>query len=65
MKWTNEQPSIARQRRGKHVPAATNTQATIEVLLGYDDVNGVFCRSAPRLYNEDPRPDKIIIEGVS
>jgi hypothetical protein len=26
-------PIVARQRLGKHVPAATNTQATIEVLL--------------------------------
>jgi hypothetical protein len=27
-----EQTSIARQRLGKHIPAATNTQATIEEL---------------------------------
>jgi hypothetical protein len=28
-----EETSIARQRLGKHVPAATNRQATIELLL--------------------------------
>jgi hypothetical protein len=28
-----EETSIARQRLGKHFPAATNTQATIEVML--------------------------------
>jgi hypothetical protein len=27
-------PVIARQLMGKHVPAATNTQATVEELLG-------------------------------
>jgi hypothetical protein len=42
------------QRRGKHA------SITIEELLG----NGVFCGPAPRLYNEDPRPAGIRIEGV-
>jgi hypothetical protein len=37
-----------RQRLGKHVPAATNKQATIEVLLGYNDGNGVFCWFCPK-----------------
>jgi hypothetical protein len=34
--------AISRQRLGKHVPAATNAQATIEVFLGYNNGNGVF-----------------------
>jgi hypothetical protein len=33
--------AVFRQRLGKKVPAATNTQATIEVLLGYNNGNGV------------------------
>jgi hypothetical protein len=28
---------------GKHVPAATDTHAKVEVLLNYNDVNCVFC----------------------
>jgi hypothetical protein len=32
-----------------HIPAAVNTQATVEGYLG----NGVFCGCALRLYNED------------
>jgi hypothetical protein len=40
----------ARQRFGKHVPAATNMQATIEVLLGYNNGNGVFCWGKSRGY---------------
>jgi hypothetical protein len=44
--------SIARQRLGKYVPAATHTQATIEELL--ETVFSVG--SAPSLYNDDPRP---------
>jgi hypothetical protein len=41
-----------------------NKQATIYVLLICNDGNGVV--SAPKLYNEDPRPsEEIIIEGVS
>jgi hypothetical protein len=48
-----EETSITRQRLSKHVPAATNTQATIEELL-----EAMFSvGSAPRLYNEKPRPD--------
>jgi hypothetical protein len=47
---------IARQRLGKQVPAAMNEQATIEVLFGYNDGNGVFYWIASRLYNEVPRP---------
>jgi hypothetical protein len=35
------------QQLGKHVPAATNTQATIYGLLGYNDGNGVFCWIRP------------------
>jgi hypothetical protein len=35
------------QRLGKHVPATTNTQATIEVFFGYNDENGVFCWVRP------------------
>jgi hypothetical protein len=31
------------QRLGKHVPAAANTQATVEVFIGYNDGNRVFC----------------------
>jgi hypothetical protein len=51
----SENTFIARQRLGKHVPVATNRQATIEMLLSYNDGNGVFCVSAPRLYNKNPR----------
>jgi hypothetical protein len=40
-----EQTLIARQRLGKQVAAATNIQATIEVLLSYNNGNGVFCWS--------------------
>jgi hypothetical protein len=69
---------IARQRLGKHSPAATNTQATIEELpfLCNREVNtsiiteellanGVSVGTDPRLYNEDYRPARIRIEGVS
>jgi hypothetical protein len=45
-----EETSIARQRLGKHIPAATNTQATLKEFL--ETVFSVG--SAPRLYN-DPR----------
>jgi hypothetical protein len=34
--------AVSRQRLGKHVPVATNTQATIEVMLGYNDRHNVF-----------------------
>jgi hypothetical protein len=33
-------------------------------LLSYDDGNGVYCGSAPRLYNKHLRPAGIIIEGL-
>jgi hypothetical protein len=42
-----EQTSISRQLLGKHIPGATNTQATIGVLLSYNDGNGVFCWIRP------------------
>jgi hypothetical protein len=35
--------TVYRQRLGKQLPAATNTQATIEMLLSYKNGNGVFC----------------------
>jgi hypothetical protein len=45
----NKQRCYARQRIGKHVPAAMNTYATIELLL-----ETVFStRSVQRGYNED------------
>jgi hypothetical protein len=44
------------QKVGKQVPAATNKQSTIEVLLSYNDGKVFSVGSAPRLYNEDPRP---------
>jgi hypothetical protein len=47
MKQTNHQTSIARQRLCEHIPVATNTLATIEVLLGYNDGNDVFCWVRP------------------
>jgi hypothetical protein len=47
-----------RQRLGKHVLAATNTQETIEELL--ETVFSVG--SAPRLYNEHSRPAERITE---
>jgi uncharacterized NAD(P)/FAD-binding protein YdhS len=40
--------AVHRQRLGKHVPAATNTHATIEVLL-----ETVSTRSVQRGYKED------------
>jgi hypothetical protein len=43
---------------------ATNKQATLEVLVSYNDGNGVFCGSVSRLYNEDPRPTEIIIKAL-
>jgi hypothetical protein len=43
--------SVARQRLGEHVTAATNTKATIQELLETAFPVG----SAPRLYNDDPR----------
>jgi hypothetical protein len=41
-----EETSILRQRLGKRVPAATNKQIIVEVLLGHNDGNGVLCGSA-------------------
>jgi hypothetical protein len=37
----------ARQRLSKHVPAATDKQATIKILLSYNNWNGVFCWIRP------------------
>jgi hypothetical protein len=37
-----EETYIARQRLGKHVPTATNTQATIRIVLGCNNGNCVF-----------------------
>jgi hypothetical protein len=34
--------AVYRQRPCKHVPAATITQATVDVLLGYNNGNGIF-----------------------
>jgi hypothetical protein len=56
---------IARQRLGKQVPVATNKQTTIEVFLGYNDGNCVFCWIHPEDYITRI-PDQLnIIEGVS
>jgi hypothetical protein len=41
-----------------------NEQAIIELLLSYNDGNGVSVGSASRLYNEDPRPAERIIETI-
>jgi hypothetical protein len=38
---------------------------TIDVLLGYSDGTGVFCRPDPRLYNEDPMPAERITGKIS
>jgi hypothetical protein len=38
---------IARQRLDKQVLAATNKQATIEVLFSYNNGNGAFCWVRP------------------
>jgi hypothetical protein len=47
--------TIARKQLSKHVPAAKNTQTTVEVLLGYNNKKMFSVGSAPKLYNEDPR----------
>jgi hypothetical protein len=47
---------IVRQRLGKQVPAARSKQATIKVLLNYNDITVFSVGSRQRLYNEDPRP---------
>jgi hypothetical protein len=44
-----EETCIARQRLGKQVPAATNKEVTIEVLLIYNDENGVLCCVRPEV----------------
>jgi hypothetical protein len=41
-KHVNNTRGIARQLLGKRVPAATDTHATVEVLLDYNNVNGIF-----------------------
>jgi hypothetical protein len=41
-KHVNNTGDIARQMFGKRVPAATDTHATVEVLLDYKNRNGVF-----------------------
>jgi hypothetical protein len=49
---------VYRQRIGKHVPAATNTHATIELLL-----ETVFStRSMQMAYNEDRWGDTVSLE---
>jgi hypothetical protein len=53
-----EEMFFARLRLIEHVAAAKNTQATIEELLATVFSIG----SASRLYNEDHRPAKLIIE---
>jgi hypothetical protein len=35
--------AVAREVLGKRVPAASDTHATVEILLGYNSGNGVFC----------------------
>jgi hypothetical protein len=42
-KHVNNTRAIARQLLGKRVPAVTATHATVEVLLDYNNENGVFC----------------------
>jgi hypothetical protein len=42
-KHVNNNRAIARQLSGKWVPAAMNTHALVEVLLHYNNGNGVFC----------------------
>jgi hypothetical protein len=41
-KHVNNTRAIARQLLGKRVPAATDMHATVEVLLDYNNGNGVF-----------------------
>jgi hypothetical protein len=54
-----EDTSIARRLR-KHLPAATNKQAIVEELLE----TVFYFGSAPRLYNEEPRPAALMSEVV-
>jgi hypothetical protein len=41
-KHTNNTRAITRQLLSKWVPAATDTHATVEVLLEYNNGNGIF-----------------------
>jgi hypothetical protein len=41
-KLVNNSRAIARQLLGKRVPAATDTHATVELLLNSNNGNGVF-----------------------
>jgi hypothetical protein len=41
-KHVNNTRAVARQLLGKRVPAAMDTHATVEVLLDYNNGNGVF-----------------------
>jgi hypothetical protein len=42
MQQADKQTLIPRQLLDKHVPALMCTHATVEVLLNYNNVNGVF-----------------------
>jgi hypothetical protein len=42
MQLPDKQTHIHRQRLDKHIPAATDTHATDEVLLDYNNENSVF-----------------------
>jgi hypothetical protein len=55
-----EEAAIARQRRGKHVSAATNQHATIEGVL--EAVFSVW--SVPRLYSEDQREKLVTLHKL-
>jgi hypothetical protein len=57
----HETTFVSRQRLGKHVPAATDTHATIEVLL-----ETVFStRSVRRGYKEETvSPESVLLESV-
>jgi hypothetical protein len=44
-----EKTCIARPRLGEQVPAEMNKQATVAVLLSYNDGNGVSCRVRPKV----------------
>jgi hypothetical protein len=41
-KHVNNTRAIARQLLGKRVPAATHTHETVQILLHYNNGNGVF-----------------------
>jgi hypothetical protein len=42
-KHANNTRAIARQLLGKWVSALTDSHATVEVLLDYNNGNGIFC----------------------